>query len=223
MFTGIVEEVGIVVSLQHRREITKIKIRPSRPDSQDRIGDSICINGVCLTVVSLTDHILEFDISAQTAETTTLAEVRVSDLVNMERALRLADRLGGHLLTGHVDGVGIIRKLVRSGQLYLLGIEPPESISSYLVDKGSIAIDGISLTIASLEDGLVWVSIIPHTAEVTTLKEKKIGDRVNVEADLLAKYIHRLLAAHPLVQSASAKIHSPSLDREFLAKHGFLS
>ncbi|MEW6380937.1 MAG: riboflavin synthase [bacterium] len=222
MFTGIVEEVGTVASVHRTGEIIKVRVRTSQVDSTDRIGDSICINGVCLTVVSLTDQSLEFDLSLETARTTTLGSLRVSDRVNMERALRLSDRLGGHLLSGHIDGVGYIRKLSKNGWHYLLGVAPPKSASCYLVDKGSIGLDGISLTVASLEDGLVWVSVIPHTAEVTTLKEKKTGDAVNVEADLLAKYVHRLLTAHPLSQAAGSPENS-TLGKEFLAKHGFLS
>jgi len=239
VFTGIIDEVGTVIDVHQKGEVIQLRIktastsRDGRPGDEDRsedniggrsgdrIGDSICINGVCLTVVSLADRLLKFDLSRETAETTTLGDLRAQDQVNMERALRLSDRLGGHFLSGHVDGIGYIRKLQRSGQHYLLGVEAPESVSCYLVEKGSIALDGISLTIASLEKNLVWVSIIPHTAEVTSLKEKKTGDKVNVEADLLAKYIHRILTSHPLPQSASSKENS--LGREFLAKHGFLS
>jgi riboflavin synthase len=272
VFTGIVDEVGTVIDVHQKGEVIQLRIKTSstcragRPGDEDRsggrledkiadmpgdrtagrsgdrIGDSICINGVCLTVVSLADRLLKFDLSRETAGTTTLGDLRAQDRVNMERALRLSDRLSGHFLSGHVDGIGYIRKLQRSGQHYLLGVEAPESVSCYMVEKGSIALDGISLTIASLEKNLVWVSIIPHTAEVTSLKEKKTGDKVNVEADLLAKYIYRILTSHPLPQSLSSKecpspcplpsgkkgsVEGPckesSLGREFLAKHGFLS
>lgn len=247
MFTGIVDEVGTVIDVHPKGEVIQIRIKTTSASREDRfgdrldrigdrigdrggdstgirigdrIGDSICINGVCLTVVFLDDCMLKFDLSRETAKTTTLGDLRSQDRVNMERALRLSDRLGGHFLTGHVDGIGYIRKLQKTGQHFLLGVEAPENVSCYLVEKGSIGLDGISLTIASLEKNLVWLSIIPHTAEATSLKEKKTGDKVNVEADLLAKYIHRILTSHPLPQSASLK--ESSLGREFLAKHGFL-
>ena len=227
MFTGLVNEVGSVISIQKKGVITQLRIQNTRGNETDRTGDSICINGVCLTVTALSGHILEFDLSPETITTTTLGGLKTSDRVNIERALQLNDRLGGHLLSGHIDGIGYVREQKKIDKHYLLGVEFPSKISCYLVEKGSIGVDGVSLTISDLEKDLLWVSIIPHTAEVTTLKEKKRGDRVNVEADLLAKYIHRLLAHYPTLQFGEANTTSSrevtALGKKFLAKHGFLS
>jgi len=227
MFTGLVNEVGTIISIQKKGKIFCLSIRITAAVDQDRIGDSICINGVCLTVTSLNGYILQFDLSPETSSTTTLGKLKSSDRVNIERALRLSDRLGGHFLSGHIDGIGYIREQKKSDEHYLLGIEFPPKISCYLVEKGSIGIDGVSLTIADLEKDLLWVSIIPHTSEVTTLKEKKKGHQVNVEIDLLAKYIYHLLADHPALQLSESNTRSslkaPGFGKELLTKHGFLS
>jgi len=181
-----------------------------------KIGDSITVNGVCLTVVSFNDQEMMMEVSPETLSATNLGALKVGDGVNLERSLRLNDRLGGHLVSGHVDGVGRIREKKVEGENYLLSIEPPQDVLRYCVKKGSIAVDGISLTINDVTEKDFTVSVIPHTAKVTTLGLKAKGDPVNLEADLIAKYVERLL--HP----GESKITGDKIDIEFLRKNNLL-
>jgi riboflavin synthase len=186
MFTGIVEELGSVEVLDGSR----LRIRANAVLDDVKLGDSIAVNGCCLTVVSMTADTWDADVSDETFARTSLGQLRVGSPVNLERAVRMSDRLGGHLVQGHVDGVGVIVNPVPD-----LRVSIPSDLMRYVVEKGSITVDGVSLTVVKpLDDGFT-VAIIPHTADVTTLGTKVPGDRVNIEVDVMAKYVERLVAA----------------------------
>ncbi len=190
MFTGIVEELGAVRAVAGHR--FTVACRAVLGDTQ--VGSSIAVNGVCLTVVDRTDSTLAFDVTDETLGRSSLGRLRPGDGVNLERPVSLAARLGGHLVQGHVDGVGMVAATDPDGSGGLtLRIELPASLRRYVVEKGSIAVDGVSLTIASVHEDGVSIAVIPHTREVTTLGSIHPGDPVNVEADLLAKYVERLM------------------------------
>jgi riboflavin synthase len=184
MFTGIVEELGTVVS----RTGARLRLAADVALEDVKLGDSIAVSGCCLTVVDFGDGWWEADVSDETDSRTTTGGLQPGDAVNLERPVRLMDRLGGHLVQGHVDAVGVVVRPVPD-----LAIEIPESLCRYVVEKGSIAFDGVSLTVVSLEGTLVSMAIIAHTAEVTTLGRRRPGDQVNVEVDVMAKYAEQLL------------------------------
>ena len=183
MFTGIVEQVGSVESLKGGRLV----IRASFEDV--KIGDSVAVNGVCLTVVSINKNLFEFDLSEETLSRSNLRFLKSGDLVNLERALRPSDRLGGHLLQGHVDFTAPIVQLTQRGQHWSLSVRIKEGYEPFFVEKGSVGIDGISLTINSIEGNIISINIIPHTYRNTNLRIRKPGDLVNVEVDLIGKYV----------------------------------
>ena len=200
MFTGIVEDAGVVDAITPGPQGIRLALRSRICGRKTQLGDSIAVNGCCLTVVSIRSlrsqgHRLEFDLLQETWNRTSFADLQQGSRVNLERALAVGARLGGHFVTGHIDGTGRIRRWEPSGKDYVLEIEVPKAMRRFLLPKGSIAIDGISLTVADvLPTGLrAW--IIPHTREVTALSEREAGDRVNLEADLLGKYVDQLLAA----------------------------
>ncbi|MDO8733905.1 MAG: riboflavin synthase [Elusimicrobiota bacterium] len=188
MFTGIIEDLGTV------RKISKTQITVKTKLDDIKIGDSICVSGVCLTVNNFTIsrfHDFTADISEETFKKTNLGELKIGSIINLERALKSNGRLGGHFVTGHIDGTGKILKIKKSGNSEIWQFSIPENLSKYIAEKGSVAIDGISLTIALIgkKSDSFSAAIIPHTLKNTALKEKKIGDTVNLETDILAKYI----------------------------------
>ena len=192
MFTGLVEELGQVRRIQQSGSFQRLEISAWRVLEDARIGDSININGACQTVVDLDDHSFTVESVAETLKRTTLGQLRRSDPVNLERSLRLQDRLGGHLVLGHVDGTGRIRRLEKRDHAWELAIEGPKELARYIATKGSIAIDGISLTVVeAIAEGFT-VSVIPHTFEHTNLAHRRRGDHVNLEVDLIARYVERL-------------------------------
>lgn len=193
MFTGIIEELGIVTSIIRSAQSGKLTISVSKNMAASKVGDSIAVNGVCLTITSIRRNFLEFDVSAETLKRSTFQDVKIGDKVNLERAMLMSGRLGGHLVSGHVDGVAEIRKKVTQGKNVELYLSLPSELLRFLVPKGSITIDGISLTVADLRDALLVVFVIPHTVQSTTLSFKNVGDRVNIEVDILSKYIERHL------------------------------
>jgi riboflavin synthase len=183
-----------------------------------KIGDSISVNGACLTVVSKTDRNFSVEVSPETLSVTTLGQFTAGSPLNLERAMKLNERIGGHLVAGHVDGVGTIRSRQQDGNAILLAIEAQPEILRHCILKGSITVDGISLTINHVTDRGFTVSIIPHTAKVTTLGLKQVGDQVNLESDLVGKYVERLLQERGQIPAKP----TPVIDKEYLQKRGLL-
>nr|WP_163328350.1 riboflavin synthase [Desulfurobacterium thermolithotrophum] len=192
MFTGLVEEVGKVLSLKKSSQSAVLKISCKKITEGTKIGDSISVNGVCLTVISFDQNSITFDVSAETLRRSNIGILKTNDFVNLERALRLSDRLGGHILQGHVDTTTKVVGIKREGTGFLFSFKLPPSYRHLVVEKGSIGIDGISLTIATLLTDTFSVAVIPHTYENTTLKFKKPGDVVNLEFDIIGKYVERM-------------------------------
>jgi len=191
MFTGIIEELGEAREIADGRIVVACSVVPA--DSP--IGASVAVNGVCLTVVENDGRSLAFDLSPETLARTSLERLRPGAPVNLERPVTLATRLGGHVVQGHVDGVGTVRGFERNGAGAELVVETPDGLVRYLVDKGSVAVDGVSLTVATLDDRGFTVALVPHTLEVTTLGVLAPGDAVNLEVDVIAKYVERLVAS----------------------------
>jgi riboflavin synthase len=189
MFTGIVEELGTVESIEHVGDAARIRIGASQVLEGAKLGDSTAVDGCCLTVVALGDGWWEADVSDETLRRTTLGSRAVGDRVNLERPVQVSDRLGGHIVQGHVDAVGEVVEPVPD-----LRVRMPDELRRYVIEKGSITVDGVSLTVVEPTDDGFTVAVIPHTAEVTTLGAKQAGDTVNLEVDLIAKYVERLVA-----------------------------
>ncbi|MEM9445858.1 MAG: riboflavin synthase [Verrucomicrobiota bacterium] len=197
MFSGIVEEAGQVIELKKTETGCTFTIQSEKVHKDVKLGDSISNNGCCLTVVSfdLEKGFLTFDLLEETQRATNLKQLEQGSLINLERSLAVGDRIGGHFVSGHVDGTGEIVKWERSGSDYILEVEVPDGDERYLVPKGAIAIDGVSLTVGEVNDRTFSVWIIPHTYEVTAMHQRKAGDLVNLEYDMLAKYVEKLLSS----------------------------
>lgn len=199
MFTGIVEETGTITAIKPTKKSIALTVRVRKCGAGLKLGDSLAVNGCCLTVVKLAraarDKLVRVDLLRETWERTNLQFARVGSAVNIERSLRADSRLGGHFVTGHIDGVGRITRWEKSGKDWLLEIAAPAEVLRYVVFKGSIAVDGISLTVAGVTRRGFRVWIIPHTCAVTALRKRNVGDAVNLEADLLGKYVEQFLKA----------------------------
>ncbi|NTU89359.1 MAG: riboflavin synthase, partial [Actinobacteria bacterium] len=193
MFTGIVEEMGTVREVRHGSKSSILTIKAGTVLEGTRVGDSIATNGVCLTVTSLAGEYFKADVMAETVRRTNLSELRAGDRVNLERALRLQDRLGGHLVSGHIDGLGRVARVSREDNATWVTIAAEPGLLRYVLERGSIAVDGVSLTVARLTSQGFSVSLIPHTGDETILLSKHPGDTVNLECDLIGKYVERLL------------------------------
>ncbi|HZR21902.1 MAG TPA: riboflavin synthase [Verrucomicrobiae bacterium] len=199
MFTGIVEETGIVEGVRPTPKSIQLNVRTRRCGQGLKPGDSLAVNGCCLTVVKLksgrTGRLAQFDLLRETWNRTNLQFAAPGSLVNLERPLRADGNLGGHFVTGHIDGTGTITRWERQGEDHVLDISAPAEVMRYLVFKGSIAVDGISLTVAEVQKKGFRIWIIPHTYEVTALRQRKVGDQVNLEADLIGKYVEKFISA----------------------------
>jgi riboflavin synthase len=199
MFTGIIEEVGEVTEIAAGAEFSTLRVRARRVMEDLAIGSSVCVNGVCLTVRSMAAGNFSADLSRETIDRTSLQLLRKGSIVNLERPMRGDSRFGGHMVQGHVDGVGRIRGFERQADSWDLEVEYPPTGANYLVEKGSVAVDGISLTVASLRDPNVFsVAIIPHTFENTNLQTAKANDPVNLEFDVLAKYVEKMIGVYAI-------------------------
>jgi riboflavin synthase len=192
MFTGLIEGIGKIITSDRTGRDMNLSIKPDFDMSDTRTGDSVCVNGVCLTVTQIKDSFFNAYVSAETVSRSTFGSVRHGDEVNLERALRLSDRLGGHIVSGHVDGIGKIIHREQIQRSWLFRIEIERTLSRYTIEKGSVSMDGISLTINRCNDRFFEVNVIPETAVKTTLLKKKTGDLLNIETDVVAKYIEKL-------------------------------
>ncbi len=220
MFTGIVEEIGNVKKIVHGSLSIKLSINCSKILEDVKIGDSIAVNGICLTVVELASSWFTVDVMPETMRMTSLNRLNLSDKVNLERALKLSDRLGGHIVSGHIDGAGIIKSLVREDNAIWISVEAAESVMKYIIYKGSVALDGTSLTIACADESSFKVSLIPHTAGNTVLGLLKAGDKVNVECDVIGKYVERLLKGN--IQDPALQKPNKDISIDFLRSNGFI-
>jgi riboflavin synthase len=194
MFTGLVEEAGKVFSVKRGRKSAELTVRALTIHRGLRKGDSLAVNGACLTTVRKRGALLGFDVLEETLRVTNLQYIRPGDVVNLERPMRADARLGGHFVLGHVDGVGTVRRWGPSGKDWVLEVAVPKGLMRYLIYKGSVAVDGISLTVADVGRGWIRIWIIPHTRDITNLRQRRAGDHVNLEADVLGKYVEQLLA-----------------------------
>ncbi|HAR85093.1 MAG TPA: riboflavin synthase [Clostridium sp.] len=218
MFTGIVEEVGEIRGIKKGEKSSILSIKANKVIEDVKLGHSICTNGVCLTVTNIYGNIFDADVMAETLRRSNLGELKVGSKVNLERALSAKGRFGGHIVSGHIDGVGKIVSLEKEDNAIWVTIGAKENILQYIVEKGSIAIDGISLTVAYVDDKIFKVSIIPHTGKETILLSKTIEDTVNLECDVIGKYVEKLLT----FQSGKKVEKKDSINEDFLKENGFL-
>jgi len=216
MFTGLIESVGKVQSLKRQGDSGQLRIISSLVEGDLQLGESIAVNGACLTVTAWDQSSFSVDISPETMNCTTLGMLRPNQQVNLERALCLADRLGGHLVSGHIDCIATVRRRYQDQNAIRFDFAVPQKVMRYLVVKGSVAVDGISLTVNRVEHDMFSVAVIPHSVEKTTLKLCREGSQVNIETDLLGRYVERLLQGQKNPQ------REENLDIDFLAKNGFL-
>ncbi|MEJ2640942.1 MAG: riboflavin synthase [Desulfosarcinaceae bacterium] len=223
MFTGIIEGLGTVVGVTPGRQGQALTIAADFDLAGTKLGDSIAVDGACLTAVRLDERRFTVDVSPETLKRTTLGDLRIGARVNLERALRLGDRLDGHLVSGHVDGIGRIKDRRQEGNAIVIGIGVPTELSHYMIEKGSVAVAGTSLTINRVSSAGFEVSIIPHTAHLTTIGTSRVGQRVNIETDMIGKYVEKFVSeGRGSRRTSSEDATSGGLDLNFLNKTGFL-
>ncbi|MGB9802402.1 riboflavin synthase [Desulfofundulus sp.] len=220
MFTGLVEEIGVLRGMSRGRHSARLTIEAIKIVDDLQLGDSIAVNGVCLTVVAFDRSSFTADVMAETLDKTTLGLLKPGDRVNLERALRLGGRLGGHLVTGHIDGVGRILRRQEHDIAILLTIGAAPEVLRYIVKKGSVAVDGTSLTVVEVGEEDFLVSLIPHTARFTILGSKRTGDLVNLETDILGRYVERFINSPGQVGD---RLKKSGISMDFLAEHGYIS
>ncbi|CAM3708816.1 riboflavin synthase [Parendozoicomonas haliclonae] len=224
MFTGIIEAVGSIRRMEERGGDVRLHVATGKLDLGDvKLGDSIATNGVCLTAVTLPGDGFTADVSRETLRRTSLGELSVGSPVNLEKAMMPTSRFGGHIVSGHVDGVGRIVDITPSGRSLIYRVEAPAEIARYIAEKGSITVDGVSLTVNAVESAIFSLNIVPHTAEETIITHYRPGSRVNLEVDIIARYLERLLSAG---QNGQQPAHSGGaaggMTEGFLAEHGFM-
>ncbi len=213
MFTGLIEELGTVVNVINKgKEASGLKIKAVAVLEDAAVGDSIAVNGICLTVASLEKSAFVADVMPETLRKTNLEKLRAGEKVNLERALPASGRFGGHIVAGHIDGVGRIVQRLREGNAFVFQITAPPEVLKLTIEKGSMAVDGISLTVARVEKDSFTVSLIPHTASMTTLGFKNAGDMVNLEGDIIGKYVEKIMKGSP----------SSAITFDTLRENGFL-
>jgi riboflavin synthase len=217
MFTGIIEGLGTVQHLHRSGNSFKMSIVSDFDLDDSNIGDSIAVNGVCLTAIQISTRQFEVDIAPETVLKTVFQFIKPNEKVNLERALRLSDRIDGHLVSGHVDGLGIITNRQNQDNAIIIEISTQAALCRYMIHKGSVAVDGISLTINRLEENRFYLSIIPHTSKLSTIGFKKEGQQVNIETDMIGKYVERFV-----MNKDNTGIAESGIDAAFLAKHGFM-
>ena len=222
MFTGIVEELGTIRSIQVKSQDATLEIQANDVLSDAKIGDSIAVDGACLTIRFLTSATFTADASAETLRRTTLGDRKVGEHVNLERSLRLSDRLGGHLVLGHVDEVATIRSWKGEGDASVMQVTMSSTVKPYIAYKGSITVDGVSLTVSNVLADAFEVTLIPHTKDVTTLGMKRDGTKVNLEVDIVARYLETLLKNTEEKTELIKQSSSETLNLNFLAKHGYI-
>ena len=225
MFTGIIESFGTIKAIESNGEGKILHIGCDLDLTRSKIGDSIAVNGACLTAVNLGKFDFKVDMAPETVARTTFKRMGPGTRVNIERALRLSDRIDGHLVSGHIDGTGMISSVTRNANALIMSVAVDEGLAADMIEKGSIAVDGISLTInqVSPAGSKAWfqVSVIPHTADITTIGLKKVGDKVNIETDMLGKYVRKILTGRGLKNDADSQKQS-DISMALLAKNGFL-
>ena len=221
MFTGIIESFGTIKRIESNGEGKILHIGCDLDLSQSKIGDSIAVNGACLTAVQLGKYDFKVDMAPETVVRTTFKQMAPGKRVNIERALRLSDRIDGHLVSGHIDGTGTISSVQRESNAVIISVAVNPVLAADMIEKGSVAIDGISLTINQCSDASFQVSVIPHTADITTIGLKQVGDEVNIETDMLGKYVRKILMGGAL-KSDAEKPGNSDISMALLAKNGFL-
>ncbi len=207
MFTGIVEELGVVTNVEQLTDAARVTVRGPLVTSDARHGESIAVNGVCLTVADTGDGVFSADVMAETLRRSSLAGVAPGTPVNLERAVRVSDRLGGHLVQGHVDGTAEVLHISPDTHWTVVRLSLPDGLARYVVEKGSITVDGVSLTVSAVAEGWFEVSLIPTTLSATTLGARAVGDAVNLEVDVMAKYVEKLLLAGVRPAAAPSEEH----------------
>jgi riboflavin synthase len=228
MFTGIIEAAGKVTGIERVSDAVRLTVAAQGAIAEDvALGDSIAVNGVCLTVTHVAPPQVTFDAVYETTRKTTLGGLQIGDSVNLERSLPVGGRLGGHIVQGHVDGTGRIASIRPVGNSYFVYVDASPELMRYVVTKGSVAVDGISLTVAEAEDRTFALSIIPHTWEHTTLKDKRAGDLVNIECDILGKYVEKMLGGYPLAAGGGGDRRDRSggggVSMDLLARSGYVA
>lgn len=217
MFTGIIAEIGEVKRISRDGNTIVLTVRCIKVIDDMKIGDSIAVNGICLTVTRKEMDCFTVDVMPETMRNTNIGRLKLSDSVNLERALRVSDRLGGHIVSGHIDGTGVISEVKEDENAIRIAFEASDNILKYIVEKGSVTIDGISLTVIYVDGNCFKVSLIPHTREITGIGVKGYGDMVNIECDIIGKYIERLYFF-----KNSQSSNSPGISVEFLKENGFI-